>query len=354
MLHEFGGLLYMPVYSFENDYSEGAHPKILEAMISSNLEQTEGYGLDHHCSNASKILKEKIGREDVDIHFLVGGTQTNLTAISSMLRPHHAVISADTGHIYVHETGAIEACGHKVIAVNTVDGKLTPEKIIDVLNTHTDEHMVKPKMVYISNPTETGSVYLKSELEELSGLCAEKGLILYMDGARLSSALASSINDLTLFDISKLVDAFYIGGTKAGALMGEALVICNESLKEDFRYIIKQRGGMLAKGRLLGIQFEELFKDDLYIKLARHANEMTTLIKKALSDLNVHMLTDTYTNQLFLILSNSIISELKKKYVFITWSKIDEENSVIRLVTSWATEQDAVLSFIEDVKILVS
>ena len=340
----------MPVYSFKNDYSEGAHPRILEALMSSNFEQTEGYGMDSHTHNAARLLKERMEREDVDVHFLVGGTQTNLTAIAAMLRPHHAVISASTGHICVHETGAIEATGHKAIAVPTSDGKLVPEMVVKVLEEHTDEHMVKPKIVYISNPAEIGTIYLKSELEALSSLCRQKGLILYMDGARLGCALTSDINDLTLSDIAGLVDAFYIGGTKSGALMGEALVICNDSLKEDFRFFITQRGGMLAKGRVLGIQFEELFRDDLYFELANHANDMAKQIKKALEELEVDMMTDSHTNQLFLTLPNTVVSQLEQKYSITIWGRADDDNTVIRLVTSWATREEAVSSLIENLK----
>lgn len=241
------------MYSFKNDYSEGAHPRILEALMENNMEQAEGYGVDTYTEQAIKLLKEKICRDDIDIHLLTGGTQTNLTAISAFLRPHEAAIAANTGHILVHETGAIEATGHKVISIDVNDGKLSPENINPILELHADEHMVKPKLVYISNPTEIGSIYSTSELEKLSAFCKEKNLILYVDGARLGSALCSKDNDMKLSDLGRYSDAFYIGGTKNGALMGEALVICNDLLKEEFRFIIKQKGGLLAKGRVLGI-----------------------------------------------------------------------------------------------------
>ena len=338
------------MYSFKNDYSEGAHSRILNALVETNLDQTDGYSTDYHTKNAIELLKKKIDNENVDIHLLVGGTQVNLTAIAAFLRPHEAVIGADTSHVNCHETGAIEATGHKVITMNTEDGKLTSNLIQKVVDAHTDEHMVQPKLVYISNSTELGTIYKKSELEELHKCCINNNLLLYLDGARLGTALVSEENDMTLADIAKLVDAFYIGGTKNGALFGEALVICNDSLKEDFRYFIKQKGGLLAKGRLLGIQFEELFKDDLYFDIARHANKMAMLLKNALKEKGYEFLTDSSTNQQFPIIPNNIIEEIGKKYSFNIERVIDEENTAIRLVTSWATNEENVLEFIEDLK----
>jgi len=338
------------VYSFRNDYSEGAHSRILNALVETNLEQTEGYSTDFYTEKAIDLLKKKIDCEDVDIHLLVGGTQVNLTAISAFLRPHQAAIGADTSHINCHETGAIEATGHKVITMKTDDGKLTVDLVQKVVDTHTDEHMVQPKLVYISDSTEVGTLYTKSELEQLHKCCRKNNLLLYLDGARLGSALVSEENDLTLADITKLVDAFYIGGTKNGALFGEALVICNNALKENFRYFIKQKGGLLAKGRLLGIQFEELFKDDLYFDIARHANKMAILLKDALREKGYKFLTDSSTNQQFPILSNDIVEKLSEKYSFNIERVIDKENTAIRLVTSWATNEANVLEFIEDLK----
>lgn len=338
------------MYSFKNDYSEGTHERILKALIESNLEQTEGYGEDFYTQKAIELMKERIGCSDVDIHLFVGGTQTNLTVISAFLRPHEAAIAANTGHILVHETGAIEATGHKVISIEVSDGKLRPEDIKPALDAHTDEHMVKPKMVYISNPTEIGSIYSKNELELLSKFCRENKLILYVDGARLGSALCSEENDMELSDLGKLVDAFYIGGTKNGALMGEALVICNDSLKEDFRFHIKQKGALLAKGRLLGIQFLELFKDDLYFDLAKHANKMAGLLKNEISRLGYKFLIYSPSNQIFPIFSNKLIEKLQDKYCFTIWQKFDKDSSVIRLVTSWATKEEEVLGFIENLK----
>ena len=338
------------MYSFKNDYSEGAHPRILNTLIESNLEQADGYGEDKYTLKAVELLKQEINLYNIDIHFLSGGTQTNLTAISAFLRPHEAVISANTGHVLVHETGAIEATGHKVISVEVNDGKLTPNNIKYALDTHTDEHMVKPKLVYISNPTEIGSIYTKSELEQINSICRENNLILFMDGARLGSALSSDENDIKLSDLGRLTDAFYIGGTKNGALLGEALVICKESLKEAFRFHMKQKGALLAKGRLIGIQFLELFKDNLYFDLASHANKMAYLIRKNISLMGYKFLVHSPSNQIFPILPNRIIEKLQEKYSFYVWSKVDEDNSSIRLVTSWATKEEAVLEFIEDLK----
>ncbi|HVJ49821.1 threonine aldolase family protein [Desulfitobacterium sp.] len=336
------------MYSFKNDYSEGAHPRILNALMESNFEQVEGYGEDCYTQKAIELLKQSIGRNDVDIHLLPGGTQTNFTAISAFLRPHEAVIAANTGHIFVHETGAVEATGHKIISMEVGDGKLNSSHIKAALDLHTDEHMVKPKLVYISNPTEIGTIYHKDELEQLSIFCQEKKLFLFMDGARLGSALCSVENDLELSDLALLVDAFYVGGTKNGALIGEALVICRDSLKEDFRFHMKQKGALLAKGRLLGIQFQELFRDNLYFDLAKHANKMASLLRDEIRKAGFKFLVHSPSNQIFPILSNRLITELQKNYSFLVWSEVDADHSAVRLVTSWATKEDAVLGFIEE------
>ncbi|TGE35233.1 aminotransferase class I/II-fold pyridoxal phosphate-dependent enzyme [Desulfosporosinus fructosivorans] len=338
------------MYSFKNDYTEGAHPNILNALIESNFEQAEGYGEDGYTQKAVELLKQRIGRNDIDIHLLSGGTQTNLIAISAFLRPHEAVISANTGHILVHETGSVEATGHKIISIEESDGKLNYLHIKAVLEAHTDEHMVKPKLVYISNPTEIGTIYQREELEQISRCCKENNLILFMDGARLGSALCSEENSLELSDLGKLVDAFYIGGTKNGALLGEALVICCDSLKTDFRFHMKQKGALLAKGRLLGIQFLELFRDDLYFDLARHANKMAGLLRDEISKAGFRFLVNSPSNQLFPILPNRLITELQKNYAFYIWSELDSDHSAVRLVTSWATKEEAVLAFIEEMK----
>ncbi len=336
------------MYSFKNDYSEGAHPQILQALLDSNMEQVEAYGQDYYTLQAIEGLKQRINRQDIDIHFLSGGTQTNLTALSAFLRPHEGVIAASTGHILVHETGAIEATGHKIYSIEVQDGKLNTAHIKAAVDLHTDEHMVKPKLVYISNPTEIGSIYSKSELQELSQFCKGQKLLLFVDGARLGCALSSEENDMTLTDLGLLTDAFYIGGTKNGALMGEALVICNELLKEDFRFHMKQKGALLAKGKVLGIQFLELFRDDLYFTLARHANAMASLLRNAISQAGFSFLTHAPANQIFPILPNELIAKLQENYSFYVWEKIDEQHSAIRLVTSWATREDAVRAFIEE------
>ena len=336
------------MFNFKNDYSEGAHPKILNALLSTNLEQTEGYGEDCYSVQAISLLQQLIGRTDIDIHLLAGGTQTNLTALSAFLRPHEAAIAAHTGHILVHETGAIEATGHKILSLATNDGKIGPADIQTVLDTHTDEHMVKPKLVYISNPTEIGTIYTKPELEQLSSFCRERDLYLYIDGARLGSALCVKESGLCLADLGKLVDAFYIGGTKNGALLGEALVICTEALKPEFRFHMKQKGALLAKGRILGLQFSELFQDNLYFQLAQHANDMAALLRQAIQTAGFTFLTQSPTNQIFPILPHWLIEKLQQNYAFYIWSKVDVEHSAIRQVTSWATPPAAVQAFIAD------
>lgn len=338
------------MYSFKNDYSEGAHPEVLKLLQETNMEQTEGYGLDPYSQQACHILKSLIQREEADIHLIPGGTQTNLIAISAFLRPHEAVISAQSGHILVHETGAIEATGHKVISVETTDGKLHPEDILQVVRFHTDEHMVKPRLVYISNSTEIGSVYTRSELEQLAACCRENSLLFYMDGARLGSALCSEGNDVDMADLGRLMDTFYIGGTKNGALIGEALVICNESLKKEFRFMIKQRGAMLAKGRLIGIQFLALFNNNLYFSLAKHANDMAALLRRGIQEAGYTFFSESPSNQIFPILPNKLIEQLLNNYDFYVWKEIDNQHSAVRLVTSWAVKEETIQSFVEQVK----
>lgn len=330
------------MYSFMNDYSEGAHKRVLRLLAEANLEQNAGYGEDSHTSKAKEYIKKLVGAKEASIHFIPGGTQTNLLAISAFLRPHQGVIAADTGHINVHETGAIEATGHKVLAMPSIDGKLTPKDILLALNTHTNEHMVQPKMVYISNTTELGTIYKKAELTQLSKVCKEKGLILFLDGARLASALTCQDNDLTLSDLANLTDAFYIGGTKNGAFLGEALVLIKEELKEDFRFLIKQRGALMAKGFVLGIQFEALFQDNLYFTLGEHSNAMAKEIEKTLLELGISFLAPPMTNQLFPILPNVFVKELEQEFEFSVQKKIDDNYSAIRFVTSWATTKESV------------
>lgn len=337
------------MYSFKNDYSEGALPAIMELLNKSNCEQTNGYGEDYFCEEAKKKIKDRLQYKACDVHFLVGGTQTNLTVIASALRPYEAVIAADTGHINVHETGAIEASGHKVLTVKGTDGKVTSEAVRKVVLDHEDEHMVKPTMVYISNATEIGTMYLKEELQELYATCKELGLYLFMDGARLGSALMAQNNNITWEDLCSLCDVFYIGGTKNGTLFGEALVIVNEELKKDFRYMIKQRGGLLAKGRLLGIQFLGIFENENFEKAAKHANNMAGKLQNAFIQKKIPLFISTTTNQIFPILTNIQMDILSKKYAFQIWEKLDNEHTAVRFVTSWATKEEAVEECIQDI-----
>ena len=338
-------------YSFKNDYSEGCHPRILEALVKYNLVQQNGYGLDDYSQNAAKLILQKINNPKAKVHFVSGGTQANLIVISAFLRPHESVVAAETGHIFTNETGAIEATGHKVHGVETADGKLKPDDIQKILNLHTNiPHQVKQKMVYISNSTEVGTIYSKVELQNLYEFCQEKNLYLFLDGARLGHALTAEPNDLTLEDIAKYTDAFYLGGTKNGALIGEAIVICNENLQDEFGFHLKQKGAMLAKGRLLGIQFQELLKDDLYFELAKSANQKAMEIKRAFEEKGCSFLSETFTNQIFPILTQNQISQLSQNFDFYVWKKIDEEKSAVRLITSWATTDAIVADFINEIK----
>lgn len=338
------------MYSFKNDYSEGAHPRILEALIHANLTQNEGYGLDTHCTAAAASIKTLIRREDADVHFITGGTQTNLLLISAALRPYEAAISTTEGHINVHETGAVEGTGHKILAFPTPDGKLTPKIIESCLKAHPDEHMVKPRLVYISDSTEVGTIYKKAELDALCHCCRKNNLYLFLDGARIGSAMTCKENDLTLADIAASTDAFYIGGTKNGALFGEALVISNPILKEDFRYMIKNRGAMLAKGFVAGIQFEELFKDNLFFEMAEHANEMADILRNGIKDLGYSFGSDSPTNQLFPIFPDQVVEELSKDFGFNIIGPHNGACTEIRLVTSWSTPEKAVRDFLNTLK----
>lgn len=341
------------MYSFRNDYSEGAHPDILKRLLDMNQCQNVGYGEDALCEHAKQMLKEKLQCEDCDIHFLVGGTQANLTVIAAALRPYEAVIAVDSGHINVHETGAVEATGHKVLIADSVDGKITPEGIRKAVHLHEDEHMVKPAMVYISNATEIGTIYHREELTQIAAVCREYGLYLFMDGARMGAALAAEDNDVSFADLCTYCDVFYLGGTKNGALFGEAVVIVNDELKKDFRYMIKQRGGMLAKGWLLGVQFAALFEGNRYIEIAAHANRMAQKLQDAMEACGLPFFIKTTTNQIFPILPNILIEELQKEYAFQVWEAMDETHTAMRFVTSWATEEKEVDRFIEFVNALL-
>lgn len=340
----------MVKYFFQNDYSEGAHPRILEALVRTNELQATGYGEDPFCLEAAGLIRSAIQNPQADVHFVSGGTQANLIILSSFLRPFESVIAVESGHICVHETGAIESTGHKIHSIKGIDGKVTVPEIRAVVTEHYFEHMVKPRAVYISQSTEVGTIYTAGELSAISKACKELNLILVLDGARLGSALTAKSADISLPELSGLVDAFYIGGTKNGALIGEAAVINNPLLKPDFRYMIKQRGALLAKGRLLGIQFLELFRDDLFFELARHANRMGERLTAGILDLGYAFQTQSTTNQIFPILPNQIVEELEKLYSFYVWNRIDDERSAIRLVTSWATPESAVDSLLADLK----
>lgn len=336
----------MNMIQFQCDYSEGAHPRILERMMQTNFEQTVGYGEDHYCEMARVLVQKACGRPDADVHFLVGGTQANATVISSVLRPHQGVLCVRSGHINVHETGAIEHSGHKVLALEGTDGLLSADSVRAAMEEHLaedgPEHTVQPGMVYISFSTEVGTVYTLSQLKELSAVCREYGLPLFIDGARMGYGLASDGCDVTLNDIADLADVFYIGGTKQGALFGEAVVIVNESLKKDFRYFIKQNGGMLAKGRLLGIQFMTLFEDGLYFELSGHAVAQAMRIRDAFASKGYRFLVESPTNQQFPILPNSEMDRLSADFKFSLWQKIDEGHTAVRFCTSWATKAEAV------------
>ena len=330
---------------FDSDYMEGMHPQILEAFVATNMEQTTGYGLDEYCVKAREAVRKACDAPEADVHFLVGGTQTNSTVIRALLRPHEGVLAAATGHIAVHESGAIEAGGHKVITLPHNCGKITAAQVDDYMSwfyaDESFEHMVFPGMVYISHPTEGGTLYSRQELAALHDACKELGLYLFLDGARLAYGLAAE-PDLTLPDIAAMCDVFYIGGTKQGALFGEAVVICNESLKKDFRYHIKQNGGMLAKGRLLGLQFETLFTDDLYFKIAAHANVQALRIKEAFAAKGFEFLMDSPTNQQFPIVTEGQAAILGKDFGYTFWKRIDSERVAIRFCTSWATKTENV------------
>ena len=334
----------LPLYTFLSDYSETSPPDILAARARAAGEQNPGYGLDPHSVRAAELLRGAMDCPQADIHFLVGGTPCNQILISAALRPHQAVIAAATGHVNVHETGAIEATGHKVLTLPAPDGKVTPAMVEAICAAHTDEHMVKPGLVYLSDSTELGTIYTKAELSALSRLCREKGLLLYLDGARLGCALAAEGNDLTLADLPQLCDAFYIGGTKNGALFGEAMVLINPALKRDFRYLIKQRGGMLAKGFLTGMQFEALFQDGLYFRLADHADRMAQKLKAGMLALGYPQLADSPTNQLFFVLPNAVCRQLEG--IVMPYLPADDGHTSIRLVTSWATPETAVDDFL--------
>ena len=341
---------------FNSDYLEGAHPSIMVKMAETNMVQTVGYGEDEYCEAAREKIKAACQAPEADVHFLVGGTQTNTTVIAAILRPWQGVISAVSGHINCHEAGAIESTGHKVITLPTGNGKITAQQVADYVEWHKNdestEHIVQPGMVYISHPTEAGTLYTKAELTELYDTCRRYGLPLYIDGARLGYGLAAEESDMTLPEFARLCDVFYIGGTKVGALFGEAVVIMNESLKKDFRFIMKQRGGRLAKGRLLGIQFDALFTDDLYFKISRHAIEMAHQIRDIFVSAGYPLLFDSPTNQQYPIMPDTELAEIGKSFGYEYWERVDETHSGVRFCASWATTQENVDALREAVNAL--
>lgn len=331
---------------FNSDYTEGCRPEILKRLTETNMEQTPGYGEDEYCARAAERIRELCKAPDASVHFLTGGTQTNVTVISAALKHYQGVITASTGHIHTHETGALEACGHKCLAIASADGKLSAAQIAEYTDAHYEdesfEHTVQPKMVYLSNPTELGTIYGKAELAAIYEVCRQRGLYLFMDGARLGYGLACRENDLTLSDIAALTDVFYIGGTKVGALFGEAVVITDDRLKQDFRYNIKQRGGMLAKGRLLGIQFLTLFENGLYFEISAHAARLAEKIRDALTKLHVPFYIDSPTNQQFPVFPDKILQKLKENFAYSYQCRVDENHSAVRFCTSWATQEEHV------------
>ena len=331
--------------SFRNDYSEGAHPQVLAALEKNNLITTCGYSMDCFCDEAKDIVRARFSCPQADVHFMVGGTIANTTVIAAALRPWEGVIAADTGHINVHETGAIEASGHKVCAIEAPDGKLTPALVREVMRRHCDgqdEHMVLPRMVYISDATELGTIYTKSELAALHDVCREFGLYLFLDGARMPAALVAEGNDLDITDFGKYCDAFYIGGTKNGLLFGEAVVITNNDLKPHFRNMIKQRGGMFAKGFLFGVQFGAYFKDGLWLEMARHAVSQAQRIAKAAEEKGYTLYAKSPTNQVFIVLSHEKIAELEQNFAFEAFGHVDDDHEAMRFVCSWATKEESV------------
>ena len=334
-------------YSFANDYSELAHPDVLAAMSAVATKQFEGYGLDEFCDHARGLIFEKVKSKTADVHFVSGGTQANLIMVAAALLPHEAVVAAGSGHVSMHETGAIEATGHKVCTLPGKAGKICPEGIQEILDAHTDEHMVKPRLVYISQSSELGTVYTKAELIALAGFCHSHGLYLYIDGARLGAALNSPACDLAYQDLASLADAFYIGGTKNGAVFGEALVICREELKKDFRFHLKQRGALLAKGAAIGIQFSALLSNGLYDRLAQQANASGDKLAKGIKALGFELFCEAQTNQVFAILPADTVLQLHQLYDFLDWQPMGEQ-TVVRLVTSWATPESAVQQLLED------
>lgn len=339
----------MTTYDFLDDYSEGCHPEILDALATTNAAQQTAYGNDDYSIEARRLIANACGRDDLPVWFVSGGTLANLIISSAALRSHEAIMSATTGHMAVRETGAIEAVGHKIITMPSDDGKLTPGDVEQAIaaNGHVP-HMAKPRMVYVSNATEFGTVYTRAELGALRAICTEHDLFLLVDGARLGVALEAS--DVTLADVATVADIFWIGGTKAGTLFGEAIVIPNAVLAVDFDFHLKQRGALLAKGRSLGLQFRALFTDGLFERASRRANDAARTLSDGVQAAGCELAAATESNQVFAILPNSTIAKLKESFGFYVWEELDAERSVIRLVTSWATDLDQIDRFLAQLK----
>ena len=331
---------------FDCDYMEGAHPEVMRRLLETNLEQTPGYGCDPHTERARELIRQACGAPQAEVHFLVGGTQTNATVIDGLLRRHEGVLAAESGHINVHEAGAIEAAGHKVLTLPSHEGKVRAEEvdrwIEEFYRDETWPHMVAPGMLYLSHPTEFGTLYTLSEMEAIHAVCQRYSIPLYLDGARLSYALASEENTLTLRDIARLCEIFYIGGTKTGLLFGEAVVITRPELLPHFFTLVKQHGALLAKGRLLGVQFETLFTEELYLRIARQAISTARRLKEALLAKGYRLHIDSPTNQQFFVLPNREIDRLSQYATFELWGPRGKEESVVRFVTSWATTDEQI------------
>lgn len=340
------------ILRFDSDYTEGALPQILACLNETNLVQTPGYGEDPYCAAAAARVRELCAAPNADVHFLVGGTQCNLVMMAAALRPHQGVLCADTGHINAHESGAIEATGHKVLALPGTNGKLTADAVAAACIAHyadvSREHTVQPRMVYLSQPTELGTLYSAEELAAMREVCDLYGMLLYVDGARLAYALGSPENDVTLPMLARVCDAFYIGGTKCGALFGEALVLLNDALKPDFRYILKQRVGRLAKGRLLGLQFLQLLDGDTYRAIGARADAQALRIRDALGAHGCRFLVPSSTNQQFPILRDLALATLSQKFAFTYQCRVDPERSAVRICTSWATDDAAVTALLHE------
>ena len=339
---------------FNCDYCEGAHQRILDKLVETNMEQTPGYGNDHFCAEAAQMIRDLCKAPEAAVHFLTGGTQANLTVIAAALRPHQGVLCSEAGHIAVHEAGAVEATGHKVLGLSAPDGKITAQQVkqayVDHINDESYDQIVQPGLVYISQSTELGTTYSKAELEEMYQVCKECGLYLYVDGARLAYALGAEGMDVDFEVLAANCDVFYIGGTKVGALFGEAVVILNDALKKDFRYIMRQEGGLVAKGRLLGIQFSELLRDGFYIETGRRADRLADEIRKACEDRGYPFLVPNNTNQIFPVIPDAVLESWKDKYAFAYQCRVDESHSAVRFCTSWATRPEDVKALADDIR----